>query len=277
MKNFVKLTNFEWNRVARLIFILMIFTFVVQMIGVFFETSNYMWVVENLQRNEGLTYPQIIEQFGYFSFSNVTNSLLFFGPIFIGIGGILFYIFLIWYRDWFGKNTFVYRLLMLPTERINIFFAKLATIFIATLSLVAFQLIIMHIEMFVMKQQIPEELLFEMPVTYILGTDYFLSIIAPSNLDMFFILYGAGILLVSVLFTAILFERSYRLKGIVLGLGYVGMSLILMLSPILINEFILNRYFYNWELALLTIAVGLALLFLSIWMSKRLLDQKIRV
>ncbi len=277
MKNFVKLTNFEWNRVARLIFILMIFTFVVQMIGVFFETSNYMWVVENLQRNEGLNYPQIIEQFGYFSFSNVTNSLLFFGPIFIGIGGILFYIFLIWYRDWFGKNTFVYRLLMLPTERINIFFAKLATIFIATLSLVAFQLIIMHIEMFVMKQQIPEELLFEMPVTYILGTDYFLSIIAPSNLDMFFILYGAGILLVSVLFTAILFERSYRLKGIVLGLGYVGMSLILMLSPILINEFILNRYFYNWELALLTIAVGLALLFLSIWMSKRLLDQKIRV
>ena len=277
MKNFVKLTNFEWNRVARLIFILMIFTFVVQLIGVFFETAKYMSNVENLQRNEGYTYRQILDSYGYFSFSNVTNSLLFFGPIFIGIGGILFYIFLIWYRDWFGKNTFVYRLLMLPTERINIFFAKLATIFIATLSLVAFQLIIMHIEMFVMKQQIPEELLFEMPVTYILGTDYFLSIIAPSNLDMFFILYGAGILLVSVLFTAILFERSYRLKGIVLGLGYVGMSLILMLSPILINEFILNRYFYNWELALLTIAVGLALLFLSIWMSKRLLDQKIRV
>ncbi len=277
MKNFVKLMNFEWNRVARLIFILMIFTFVVQLIGVFFETAKYMSNVENLQRNEGYTYRQILDRYGYFSFSNVTNSLLFFGPIFIGIGGILFYIFLIWYRDWFGKNTFVYRLLMLPTERINIFFAKLATIFIATLSLVAFQLIIMHIEMFVMKQQIPEELLFEMPVTYILGTDYFLSIIAPSNLDMFFILYGAGILLVSVLFTAILFERSYRLKGIVLGLGYVGMSLILMLSPILINEFILNRYFYNWELALLTIAVGLALLFLSIWMSKRLLDQKIRV
>ena len=36
----------------------------------------------------------------------------------------MIYVFFIWYRDWLGKYTFAYRLLMLPTTRINIYFAK---------------------------------------------------------------------------------------------------------------------------------------------------------
>ena len=37
---------------------------------------------------------------------------------------LIIYVFFIWYRDWLGKNTFIYRLLMLPTARIQCLFGK---------------------------------------------------------------------------------------------------------------------------------------------------------
>lgn len=121
MKNFFKLLNFELNRVMKLLISLMVFTLIVQLIGVFVSKNNYLTQVEMLQQNDGSSVSQVLQSVGYFSFDRVVNSLFFIGPIMICVAAIMFYIFLIWYRDWFGKNTFVYRLLMLPTARINLF------------------------------------------------------------------------------------------------------------------------------------------------------------
>ena len=155
MKNFFKLLNFELNRVMKLLISLMVFTLIVQLIGVFVSKNNYLTQVEMLQQNDGSSVSQVLQSVGYFSFDRVVNSLFFIGPIMICVAAIMFYIFLIWYRDWFGKNTFVYRLLMLPTARINLFFAKLTTILLATFSLVGFQLVAIQIEMLVMKWTVP--------------------------------------------------------------------------------------------------------------------------
>ena len=53
------------------------------------------------------------------------------------IVALIFYCFIIWYRDWFGKNTFAYRLLMLPTSRLNLYIAKATTILLFILGLLA--------------------------------------------------------------------------------------------------------------------------------------------
>ena len=46
------------------------------------------------------------------------------GPIALCVAVLIIYVFFIWYRDWFGKNTFIYRLLMLPTASIQYLFSK---------------------------------------------------------------------------------------------------------------------------------------------------------
>ncbi|MBR7554895.1 hypothetical protein ACFFJI_00110 [Allobacillus sp. GCM10007491] len=277
MKNFFKLLNFELNRVMKLLLILMGFTFIVQLVGVFVARSNYLTHLEMIQQNEGSSVSQVLQSIGYFSFDRVVNSLFFIGPIMICVAAIMFYIFLIWYRDWFGKNTFVYRLLMLPTARINLFFAKLTTIVLATLSLVGFQLIAIQIEMLVMKWTVPGEYVMEVTLRQLIEIHPVLSLIAPNQFELFMSLYGAGILTVIILFTAILLERSYRMKGVLFGGTFVVAVNLLVILPLILNQTIFDSFLYNGEVLLIILALGVIVLVGSIWLSKRLLDEKIRV
>ena len=96
MKNFFKLLNFELNRVMKLLISLMVFTLIVQLIGVFVSKNNYLTQVEMLQQNDGSSVSQVLQSVGYFSFDRVVNSLFFIGPIMICVAAIMFYIFLIW-------------------------------------------------------------------------------------------------------------------------------------------------------------------------------------
>ena len=48
----------------------------------------------------------------------------FLGPIALCIAALIIYVFFIWYRDWLGKNTFAYRLLMLPTDSNEYLFSE---------------------------------------------------------------------------------------------------------------------------------------------------------
>ena len=83
---------------------------------------------------------------GTMSFLNISKSVWFMGPIIVCGVTLIIYVFFIWYRDWLGKNTFSYRLLMLPTARINVYLAKATTILLYVLGLVALQLLLLPIE-----------------------------------------------------------------------------------------------------------------------------------
>src|SRR5699024_11106150 len=94
---------------------------------------------------DGMSQASFIEQFGQFSFYDFGMSLWFVGPIALSIVVLLIYVFFIWYRDWFAKNTFIYRLLTLPTARLNVYLSNAPTIFLMVLELVALQLILILI------------------------------------------------------------------------------------------------------------------------------------
>ena len=87
-----------------------------------------------------MSMSEYIEQFGISLLIHFVNSEWFVMPIVLCIAMLMIYVFFIWYRDWFGKNTFIYRLLMLPTERINIYFAKLTAIMLLVLGLITLQI-----------------------------------------------------------------------------------------------------------------------------------------
>jgi hypothetical protein len=220
---------------------------------------------------------EFLSNFGQMSFLSVVGSVWFLGPIALCIAGVGFYIFLIWYRDWFGKNTFIYRLLMLPTTRLNIFYAKITNILLLTFGFVAFQLILIPLEATVLKWMVPKEFRVDLTVQEIISGMPGLNIFMPTSIFGVIVYYGAGFMVVSILFTAILMERSYKWKGIFAGIIYSLIALAVFISPLLLQEFILNDFFYPMELFLMEIAMGIIVLAVSIWMSGFLLKKKITV
>lgn len=277
MKNYLKLVNFEFNRIAKLFAVLLGVTFVVQIVGVIVQSRFYLTMANEIMYEGKLSKAQFLENYGQMSFYQIVSSMWFLGPVLFCVAAIVFYIFLIWYRDWIGKNTFIYRLLMLPTTRLNIFFAKITTIFIMTLGLVAIQLIMLPIETLLMKAIVPKEFIRDISVNEMTTIMPEFSFIIPNSLIELVLMYGAGVLAVSILFTAILMERSFKWKGIFAGLLYSVVAVGLTILPLLLNEFILNGFFYSIELFVIEIIMCLLVLSGSIWMCRFLLMKKITV
>src|SRR5690625_5018633 len=125
------------------------------MIGVIFISRQYLKYIE-MDLQVGVSQAEVLEMYGKFSLGEVVLSMSFLVPIALSVAAIAFYIFFIWYRDWLGKNTFIYRLLMLPTSRMNVFFAKLMTIMTSVLGLVTMQLIFLHVYKVIIKWIIPQ-------------------------------------------------------------------------------------------------------------------------
>lgn len=277
MNRYLKLVNFEFNRIAKMFFTLLGLTLITQIAGVIVKSKRYLSEANHAMNEKLLTKAEFLAESGSMSMIDVARSLWFLGPIALCAAAIVFYIFMIWYRDWLGKNTFAYRLLTLPTARLNVFFAKITTILLLTLGFVAFQLMVLPIEQSILKWMVPKDFHTVMDVEGIIGGLGIISMIIPNSITGFILYYAVGFMALAILFTAILFERSYRLKGIFMGAGYIGLAIIIFISPSLVQSFLLNNFFYTMELFALTIATGLIVLFGSLWMSRILLKKKITV
>lgn len=277
MNRYLKLFNFEINRIAKIYSILLLIVIVSQMVAVVVESKGFLGDANKAIYKDLMSKEDFLSQHGPMTFIHVVNSPWFLGPIAISVAGIAFYIFLIWYRDWFGKNTFIYRLLMLPTSRLNIFFSKASTVFLMVFGLVALQIILLPIENAMMKGMVPQDFRMDFSTKDIVNNYPYLSMIIPHSFIEFVLYYLAGFMAVFILFTAILFERSYRIKGILLGIIYAALAVAIFLLPVMIEGFTAIDYLYPIELLLIEIILGFIVIGVSIWMSRILLQKKITV
>ncbi|CAH0273655.1 MULTISPECIES: hypothetical protein [Bacillaceae] len=275
MMRYLKLVNFEINRFSKIYLSLMLITLVSQFAGVIIVTKSLLKDARDIMKEERLSEAAYITNYGGIDFSHIAHALLFVGPIALSAVALIFYIFLIWYRDWFGKNTFIYRLLMLPTSRLSIYLSKATAIFLMVLGLIAFQIIILPMENALFNSNVPQALLNEMSTYSITKLIPILSLIIPSTFTQFLLSYGIGLMIMSILFTAIMFERSFRIKGIIMGLLYCGIAAVLFLAPVLME--IGNFYFYPNELFGLMLAIGIILTGLSVWLGAWLLKNRVTV
>lgn len=276
MSRYLKLVNFEFNRFFKLYLVLMGITLASQMVGIIWMSVSYKNKANKYIYQDLMPKQEFLDLYGTMSFTDFYYSAWFLGPIAICIVSLIIYVFFIWYRDWFGKNTFIYRLLMLPTPRINIYLAKGTVILFLVLGLVAFQLLLIPVESQMMKWILPMEFRTDMSLYEITKLQY-LQILYPDSFIQFILSYGLGITLVFVVFTSILFERSFRLKGVVFGIVFAALSLLLLIAPILINDLVLKNYFYPMELFFLELLAGLLVLSGAIWTGHYLLKNKIHV
>lgn len=275
MKSFLKLLNFEVNRFFKLYLTLIGLIIVSQFIGAVVVSKGYMNDVDQVMYKKQLSMSQYTKDYGSYSFDRFVGSEWFLLPIFFSIAVLMIYVFFIWYRDWFGKNTFIYRLLMLPTERITIYFSKLTTIMLLVLGLVALQIVLISIEIQIVNSIIPTDLQSHFSI-YDFDSLEMLDWVYPNTLTGFFLIYGVGLIFVAVLFTAVLIERSYGLKGIFIAIVYGMLSFGVFIAPLLVNRLLIG-YFYTLEVFLMELVISIIVLVSAIWIANYLLKYKIRV
>lgn len=278
MKSYIKLVNFEINRFIKIYVSLLIITLLSQFIGVIVTSRNLMKRARETMFERNLSESAYLHEFGGIDFTNFSSTLWFMGPIALCIVALIFYSFMIWYRDWFGKNTFAYRLLMLPTARISLYFSKATAILILIFGLLAFQIILLPLENAFFESFIPKNFMeHSMDVSSILQTNIILGMIIPPYFSDFLISYGIGMMFVFVLFTSILFERSFRLKGIVFGILYFIAAVLLYLSPMFIiaNETV--PVLYPEEIFAIFLVLGIIIIGASIVIGNWLISKRVLV
>ncbi|MGE7879256.1 hypothetical protein [Peribacillus muralis] len=277
MMRYMKLVNFEINRFSKIYLTLLLITVLSQFAGVLIVTKSLLNNAKDIMLQEKLTEAAYLSEYGGIDFTQIAKTLWFLGPIALSAVALIFYIFLIWYRDWFGKNTFIYRLLMLPTSRLSIYLSKATAIFLMVLGLIAWQLILLPMENALFNSSVPQAFLnMELSTSSIAKANQVLMLIIPSTFTTFLLSYGTGLMIMSVLFTAIMFERSFRMKGILLGLVYGGVVAVLFLTPIFIHESGVF-HFYPIELLGLLLTLGIIVTGLSIWLGSWLLKNRVTV
>lgn len=277
MNRYLKLVNFEFNRFFKLYLVLIGITIFSQLIGVIYKSGKYLTDANQAIYKDLIPKSQFIESQGTMSLFRITGTLWFLGPIALCAVVLLIYVFFIWYRDWLGKNTFSYRMLMLPTARVNIYLAKATAIFLFVFGLIALQLLLIPLETQVLKWMVPMDLRTDYSLQQITANGPFFKILMPSSFIDFLIFYGLGIVGVFIIFTGIMFERSFRIKGIIYGIIYVFLSFVLFLTPILVDSFILVNYFYAKELFFMEVFAGALVLAGAIWIGHYLIRNKIMV
>src|SRR5699024_2496402 len=105
---------------------------------------------------------------------------------------LLFYMFFVWYRDWFAKNTFIYRLLTLPTSRMNLFWSKLSVIMLTVLGLVSLQIILLKAQSFILTMMVPVIYRDDLLLSDILVNFHYLNILVPTTKIGFVVAYALG-------------------------------------------------------------------------------------
>lgn len=277
MKSYLRLTEFELGRFFRLYLTLMGMTILTQIIGIVVVANDYMGEANRSIYEESMSKQEFLDGFGYISLLKFVQTIWFLAPIAICITALLLYVFMIWYRDWFGKNTFIYRLLMLPTARINLFFAKATAILLMVFGLVALQIILLYVEGIILDWIVPGEFMIEMTIQQISHSFPELRILYPPTFTEFILYYGTGLMAVFILFTAILLERSFRWKGLLLGIGYVGLATAFFLLPIILPAMFDKTYLYPMEWLIIQSIFGIILIVISIGLSRYLLKKRITV
>jgi hypothetical protein len=274
MNRYLKLVNFEVNRFFKFYVILIAIITLLQIGGVILQTSSYMKNAETVIARDFIAIETYIEKYGAYSFDRFIYSGGYMWSIMLGISVLLLYVLIIWYRDWFGKSKFMYRLLMLPTERRNIYLAKLTTILLFTLGLITVQVFLILIEQKIVSWLIDPAFLKNIPFNDAIQRDVFIYFYPKTFFD-FILIYGIGIISVAVIFTGILLERSYHLKGIFFALLYAGLMVLVFAAPFILNE--LYYYFFPMEILAITIFVSLLIFGNAVWFANYLLKYKVNV
>lgn len=218
MKKFIDLLSFELNRFLKFLVPALLIAGVVQLFVTYSKIGEF---------KDNLEIPTFVNGAQAeplpFSIQHITSNSLYELSLFLIVLVFMFYSFFIWYREWLGKNTFIYRLLMLPINRSALFLSKALVFLIGGFLSFVFQFGMYALQLFIASQSIPSEHYTVLsihnaqpPYTLLQGALF------PTTGFEFTATYSFAFAALVTLFAAILIERTYRLKGLIGGVIYFG-------------------------------------------------------
>ncbi|MGL4521383.1 MAG: hypothetical protein ACRCWQ_02360 [Bacilli bacterium] len=225
MNGFIKLVNYELQRIAKPFIGLTIIVSVIQAISV------YLSVAKNV---DSLQEEQIFNVMYNLMKNYEVTVVLTFGAV----GNIvLLYTLVIWYRDWFGKSKEIYSLFMMPVSRFTIYLSKLSTILLTTGMFFSAQLVQYPFQNWLYTTLSPK-LEGEYQLTlenWMNGTNYIMSAFDLGNYKTFILIWSIIIVSILTSFTFVMLERSFGIKGIVLGI-VSGVGTLFIMSAVIFSE-----------------------------------------
>lgn len=279
MNRYLKLVHWEITRFWKMLAALALVTIVLQISGILYETHRYTNLVNDQVLQKHSTIAAFVLEYGKHSFIDGLGraGLTIYAPIALCIGGLVLYVFFIWYKEWIGKNTFIYRLLTLPTARRNIYFAKLTAILLFVFALVALQLILLPIERSLYMLAGGDTLFESSNLFDLIASNRLLSVLVPRTFIDFIVYYGAGVIVVLIAFTAVLLERSYRLRGIAAAVLYIVAVCLFMALPLLLPGHLTVTHWSTIEWFIIEVALGIVVAAVTVWLGLHLIANKVTV
>lgn len=264
MNRYLKLVHLEVRRFRYVLFGLMALTLLIQSSVLVWKSRSNLALIRDMHAPEKLSFAKAIG-FTQFWFSV---------PVLVSITVLCLYIFLIWYRDWAGRDRFAYRLLALPTARRNVYLAKATAIHLFVFSMVAFQLLALLVERLLFNMAVPSVNREPSLLVEAVKANQAFGVLLPTDFTRFVVYYGLGMAAVCVFFTAVLLERSYRWRGIVYALLHVAVCGAAALFGLQLSD---NAYLYGGEVAAIRFGIWLAVMAASLALGFRLVAKKITV
>lgn len=231
MNNILTLYDMEFKRIYKIYFTLigLLFTSNIgaTLYKIFFITRRTVdnegnpITMHTLKSSEGLEY---INTYIVGDLGSMTKMAMAFAVLLC-----LLYSLVIWYRDYFSKSKTIATLLMLPQKRFNIYISKFLTVIMMIFGIIASQFLFWFIDLFIIKiiLNVNAEGFLNVFQTMLIRQNRFWNLVFNQPIDFVMIDVLGVILAVTVLFTGVMIERSFRKVGAVLGAIYVVASIVL--------------------------------------------------
>ena len=210
----------------------------------------------------------------------VLHSYLMSTPYILSIGlgliAMLFFSGWIWYREFWGRGTFMMRLLTLPTKRIQLFISKFITVMMMILGLIAVQWFALVIEYQLFTAWLDGQGIVQQDTFADVRKLEVFSLLYPTSLVNFIVHVILIAFVVLTVFTFVLVERSLWQRTMLSPLASVALIAGILAIPSIIFYFS-ESYLFMDELVLLLIGGFLFSVAVLTFIARQYLQKKLSV
>ena len=229
MNNILTLYDMEFKRIYKIYFTLIGVLFAsnigATLYNIFFRVKRMIdnegnpITMHTLKSSEGLEY---INTYIVGDLGSMTKMAMAFAVLLC-----LLYSLVIWYRDYFSKSKTIATLLMLPQKRFNIYISKFLTVIMMIFGIIASQFLFWFIDLVIIKiiLNVNTEGFLNVFKTMLVQQNMISNLVFNQPIDFMMVDILGVIIAVTVLFTGVIIERSFRKIGVALGSIYVVASI----------------------------------------------------
>lgn len=265
--NLLKLIGWELDRIKKVYGLLLGVLLTIQ----FGWLAVFLWrntMLNEEYRREGQTLLVV-----FHSYLMSTPYILSIG---LGLIAMLVFSGWIWYREFWGRGTFMMRLLTLPTKRIQLFVSKFITVMMMILGLIAVQWFALVIEYQLFSAWLDgQDIVQQDTFADVRQLDVF-SLLYPTSLVNFIVHVILIAFVVLTVFTYVLVERSLWQRTVFSPLASVALIAGILAIPSIIF-YVSERYLFMDELVLLLVGGFLFSVATLTFIARQYLQKKLSV